>query len=123
MMFSEYTELKWMSTGDNIYTDVLVLINPYHNNYIELLKIKCIDSKFYVISHSDIYQTGISILFIQNDGNIIKSKNKSILKKKIENTLLKFAQILTKFCNNETAKGDETSIYKEKSNRNNSKSK
>lgn len=123
MMFSEYTELKWMSTGDNVYTDVLMLINPYHNNYIELLKIKYIDSEYYTISHSDIYQTGVSILFIQNSNAIIKSKDKNILKKKVENILLKFAQILIKFCNNETEERNETSVQEKKSSRNNNKSK
>lgn len=123
MMFSEYTELKWMSTGDNVYTDVLMLINPYHNNYIELLKIKNVDSEYYTISHSDIYQTGVSILFIQNSNAIIKSKDKNILKKKVENILLKFAQILIKFCNNETEERNETSVQEKKSSRNNNKSK
>lgn len=81
-------KIKWK--GDTLYyiADTSTII--------ELLKIEYEYDTYYCISHSNIYQSGISIIFYN-----IKCDRREEIVKKIEDRLLNFAKLTLKSFEND----------------------
>ena len=113
LLFSDNSELKWIPTDDPYYPDVLVIINSNYNAFIELLKIEKLGPEIYRISHSHLYQTGISIILSHMLSNENRCSSKKLLKQRVKNALLGFSKLISKFNENETEKGNEDIIREE----------